>query len=230
MRHRRIKKKGICYPEDQGKERWDFFITMVLLVSCITTPYRIAFGGIEDPLEWAIFNTLIDMLFAVDIIIIFNTAVYDSEYRIIEDRKIIARNYLSFWLWIDLLAIVPFEAFVDQSQGNYQDFTRFIRIGRLYKIIRMTKLLRLLKIVKDRSKFLTYLNEILKIGIGFERLIFFALIFFLMAHIIACIWVISLQFTGEILDKKDANGEAIIDYSNTWMIYASDAQILDQSG
>lgn len=52
----------------------------------------------------------------------------------------------------------------------------------------MTRLVRMLKIVKERNKLVKYLNEILKIGVGFERLLFFILIFFCVCHIVACLW------------------------------------------
>jgi hypothetical protein len=54
---------------------------------------------------------------------------------------------------------------------------RVARIGKLYKIVRMTRMVRMLKIVKERNKLVKYLNELLKIGIGFERLLFIFLIF-----------------------------------------------------
>ena len=57
----------------------------------------------------------------------------------------------------------------------------------------MTKLLRILKIVKERSKLLKYLNELLKIGLGFERLLFFMIIFFILCHFLSCIWIITGQ-------------------------------------
>ena len=62
------------------------------------------------------------------------------------------------------------------------------KIGKMYKIIKMTRLVRMLKIVKDRNKFVKYLNEVLKIGIGFERLLFLMLIFLVLCHIAACLW------------------------------------------
>lgn len=65
---------------------------------------------------------------------------------------------------------------------------RFSRIGKLYKIIRMTKMIRLLKIAKVRNKLVKDLSEILRIGIGFERLLFLLVIFLLMVHVIACFW------------------------------------------
>lgn len=50
MRHRKHKKKCMLYPEDTQKVRWDLFITLILFISCINTPYRIAFGELKDPL------------------------------------------------------------------------------------------------------------------------------------------------------------------------------------
>ena len=61
--------------------------------------------------------------------------------------------------------------------GNYNRLARVSRIGKLYKIIRMTRMVRMLKIVKERNKLVKYMNEILKIGVGFERLIFMMMIF-----------------------------------------------------
>jgi hypothetical protein len=76
----------------------------------------------------------------------------------------------------------------------------------------MTRLLRILKIVKERNKLLKYLNDVLKIGLGFERLFFFIIIFLILAHVTTCIMFISAQFGGEV----DDNG-VITDYSGTWM-------------
>ena len=44
MRFRSDKKQCILYPEDTQKTYWDIFITLILLISCIITPWRIAFG------------------------------------------------------------------------------------------------------------------------------------------------------------------------------------------
>jgi hypothetical protein len=64
----------------------------------------------------------------------------------------------------------------------------------------------MLKVVKQKSKLLAYLNEFLKIGFGFERLFFFFLIFFLMSHLAACLWIIFATL-------YNPNGE----FKGTWM-------------
>jgi hypothetical protein len=98
---------------------------------------------------------------------------------------------------IDLLAIMPFELILQGTTDNYQDIVRFARIGRMYKLIKMIRLIRVLKIVKQRSQLLKYLNDFLKIGLGFERLFFFAIIFMLLGHILTCIWVITAQLQDD---------------------------------
>jgi hypothetical protein len=52
----------------------------VLLISCITTPYRLAFADNQEPLHWTAINYTIDGLFLLDIVLIFNTAFYDPDY------------------------------------------------------------------------------------------------------------------------------------------------------
>jgi len=52
MKHRDDKKDWILYPEDQSKTYWDIYITLILLITCLLTPWRIAFGEEEDPIEW----------------------------------------------------------------------------------------------------------------------------------------------------------------------------------
>ena len=74
---------------------------------------------------------------------------------------------------------------------------RFLRFPKLYKLIKMTRLVRMLKIMKERNKLVKYLGEILRIGVGFERLLFFILIFFILCHIAACFWVLTARFDEE---------------------------------
>jgi hypothetical protein len=33
------------YPEDEMKENWDLLLTLLLIITCILTPYIIAFTG-----------------------------------------------------------------------------------------------------------------------------------------------------------------------------------------
>ncbi len=79
------------------------------------------------------------------------------------------------WFFVDVISIVPFDVIF--MYGSFGKMSRIARIGKLYKIIRMARMVRMLKIVKERNKLVKYLNEILRIGVGFERLMFMMLIF-----------------------------------------------------
>lgn len=53
MYERKEKKMFLFYPEDPCKKYWDFYITIILLISCVITPLRIALGDEKgEPLEW----------------------------------------------------------------------------------------------------------------------------------------------------------------------------------
>jgi hypothetical protein len=44
MRFRQKKSDRLLYPEDTSKVQWDLFIAVILITSCILTPYSIAFN------------------------------------------------------------------------------------------------------------------------------------------------------------------------------------------
>lgn len=193
MYERKNKKMLLLYPEDPIKKYWDFYITIILLISCVITPLRIAQaddGG--EPLEWEIINAFIDSCFGIDIVVVFCSAFYNSEYVIVEDRCQIATDYIKSWFVIDFISIFPTEFFMkgqEKSQAN--DLLRVSKLSRLYRLVKLFKLFRILKIVKDRAKILSYLNEFLKIGLGLERLFFFVIVFMIIIHVISCIWIIT---------------------------------------
>ena len=82
------------------------------------------------------------------------------------------------------------------SSGDYNSLVRMTRIPKLYKLIKISRLVRMLKVVKDRNKLVKQLSEMLKIGVGVERLFFYFLIFFILCHCGACFWILSAKFNN----------------------------------
>ena len=184
------KKCCLVYPESHYKGHWDLFITLILLISCFSTPYIIAFSDVdEQDLGIKIFENVIDFLFLLDVIVIFNTAFYTENFDMIDSRKEIALHYLRGWFLVDLVAILPFDYILALSNFDVK-MVRVVRVGRLYKLVKLTRLLRILKLVKDKNKLMKYLNDLLKVGLGFERLFFFVLISIIIMHIVTCLWII----------------------------------------
>jgi hypothetical protein len=227
MTYRENRKDWIIYPESKFKSAWDLFMTIVLLTTCILTPLDIAFSMevnsdiFDNPVSLAI-----DIFFFFDILIIFNTAFYTVDMDLIDIRKDIAKIYLKGWFSIDLIAIIPFDTILNAS--NFNALSRVARIGRLYKLVKLTRLLRILKILKDKNKFLKYLTDFLKLGLGFERLLFFILIFLLGMHLSACFWLITASFMGQVnniyqdgVDPANPKGveplETLYTFNGTWL-------------
>ena len=83
------KKKHIFYPDDKNRDSYDLFMCIVLLISCLLSPYNIAFVPDLDGAA-RIVGGVIDILFAIEMCVIFNTAIYDENMKFIDDRKKIA--------------------------------------------------------------------------------------------------------------------------------------------
>jgi CRP-like cAMP-binding protein len=135
-------------PVGMWKLLWDAFIGILIMYSVVIIPYRIGFeqppGTVLDTLDWCM-----DILFAIDICMTFNTAVDDPQTDLlIVNRQTIALNYLSFWFWIDVVSTIPFDKLISlfiAGSGSLSSIRliRVIRLTRLIKLVRVAKLSRL---------------------------------------------------------------------------------------
>ena len=107
--------ENLFYPEKGWLINWLIMITLILIFACCLAPFRIAFEKDNSDSNWGYVTVIIDLCFLVDIFIIFNSAVYDDDFNIIENRKEIARNYLSSWFIIDLMSIIPFDVILQMG-------------------------------------------------------------------------------------------------------------------
>lgn len=87
MTHRRNRKSMILYPEDKCKNYWNLFITFILLIVCVQTPLYIAFSDYSNDMSYINFSLAVDVMFLIDMIIIFNSAFYNKDMDIIDSRK-----------------------------------------------------------------------------------------------------------------------------------------------
>ena len=66
----------MIYPNNPKKDMWDLFMTIVLIFTCFITPLNISFSFKGTGIH--IINYSIDLFYLIDIIVIFNTAIYDD--------------------------------------------------------------------------------------------------------------------------------------------------------
>ena len=145
--------KFLLYPNDQRKKVWDFFIGLLLIVTCLTIPAQLAINyDNEETQMWKFFNRAIDVCFGLDIILTFHTAIQVDQCEIVYDKKEIAKLYLKKWFWIDLLVTLPIADLLSlwsQSMKNLAFLAKFIRI---LKVIRLIRLVKLLKVAKEKHR------------------------------------------------------------------------------
>jgi hypothetical protein len=160
-----------------------------------------AFADELDEIKWYVmFNYVIDILFAVDILVNFNSAIVDEEFKIIDDRSVVACTYLKGWFLIDLISIVPFELLTniliesevtdDESVSpKVNQLVRITRISKLYKLVKILKLMRLFKWVKKRKEISKKVLSVVKTGAAIDRVIFFFMTLLIMCHFFGCLWI-----------------------------------------
>ena len=95
-------------------------------------------------------------------ILIFFSAYVDENLKLVDDRVVIFKDYMSGWFLIDLISSLPFSV-IDSGSGRAEDIKQ-LKIVKLYKLVKLVKLLRILKILKEQSKIFKYMDEYFQIS------------------------------------------------------------------
>ena len=136
---------------------WDLGVLLLLLTICTIIPWRLAFDG--ESLNWEITYYLIDVIFGIDIILTFFTSISSKSGMVeIDDKKIIAVNYLKTWFIIDFFSIVPFDTIIRSvtvgssggEEQNVNTLMRTMKLTKIYKLIRLMRLVKIFKVLKNK--------------------------------------------------------------------------------
>jgi Ion transport protein len=114
-----------------------------------------------------------------------------------------------------VISIIPLSEFLETS--DFASLARIARLPKLYRLIRMFKLIRLLKVIKERNTISKYLNEVLKLSVALERLVFFCFMFMILVHITACFWVILSSFEDNEDNLIMRNGLNMLDSNELYV-------------
>ena len=175
----RLRKFHLLSPVGPGVSTWDMFFGLIVLYVMFEIPLRIVFLTGSRPIEDGI-DSFVTVVFTVDIIINFNLVYDDKEnLKVITNRWMIAKRYLTFWFWLDLAATIPYHEIGKQygqsdnsESSKITKFLRFLRLAKVFKAI-------------SRIKSLTT-----KLGLDPMLVEFVALLlqFFYIAHLFGCFW------------------------------------------
>ena len=115
--------------------------------NAFTLPIELAF---EPEVSKSTFNTilnsLIDLIFCIDILIVFRTITTGEDGEAVTDQKTIAIKYLKGSFWVDLLSTVP----LDSLAGLFLNETTAVRF-KIFGCLKLIRIVRLNRIIRDLS-------------------------------------------------------------------------------
>ena len=194
----------LIYPEDSFKELfWDVLLSLILLLTCILTPFTLAFSDQVSEIEWYVaLEWTIDALFLIDIFINFNTAYYRDDFEMETDRRVIAYNYVTGWFFVDFISILPFDLMAPSDGGgeggdNLNQVVRLSKVSKIYRLVKIMRLVRLLRIMRRRKQLFKGMKQIVADGAIQERLSYFTMLLIIICHFLSCGWIYVAKLTWE---------------------------------
>lgn len=118
------------------KTTWDWVILILTFYTAIMVPYNVSFKTKQNNIAWLVLDSVVDVIFLVDIVLNFHTTFVGPGGEVISDPKLIRMNYLKTWFVIDLLSCLPYDiinAFenvdeVSDCSLSLKDYFNFRRI------------------------------------------------------------------------------------------------------
>uniref|UniRef100_A0A674MHF3 Potassium voltage-gated channel subfamily H member 5-like n=1 Tax=Takifugu rubripes TaxID=31033 RepID=A0A674MHF3_TAKRU len=154
------------------KTTWDWVILILTFYTAIMVPYNVSFKTKQNNLAWLVVDSVVDVIFLVDIVLNFHTTFVGPAGEVISDARLIRMNYLKTWFVIDLLSCLPYDvinAFEHVDDG----------LSSLFSSLKVIRLLRLGRVARKLDHYLEY---------GAAVLVLLVCVFGLVAHWLACIW------------------------------------------
>ncbi|NWU23657.1 KCNH1 protein, partial [Dyaphorophyia castanea] len=187
------------------KTTWDWIILILTFYTAILVPYNVSFKTKQNNVAWLVVDSIVDVIFLVDIVLNFHTTFVGPAGEVISDPKLIRMNYLKTWFVIDLLSCLPYDVInafenVDEvtameEEGCLSDFCKCLCSeawsqgalpGRNYSLadslfssLKVVRLLRLGRVARKLDHYIEY---------GAAVLVLLVCVFGLAAHWLACIW------------------------------------------
>ncbi|XP_076887686.1 potassium channel AKT2/3-like [Bidens hawaiensis] len=124
----------IISPMDSKYRYWQTLMVVMVAYSAWTYPFEVAFlkSSAHTHKQLYIADTIVDLFFAVDIVLTFFVAYVDpTTHLLVRDPKSIATRYLSTWFVMDLASTLPFELISYLFTGKHRMSLPYIVLGLL---------------------------------------------------------------------------------------------------
>ncbi len=152
----KLQKPIIISPESNFRLAWDTVVGILVVYYTIIVPVRVAFDSAKPTKEETVLDMFFNVIFIIDIVLNFRTAV-KLEGVLIQDPVKIRNSYLKSWFLIDFFSTVPVDLiFVvgneDKVGTEASQINKLLRLLRIFKLLRMMKLTRILARIERYAK------------------------------------------------------------------------------
>ncbi|XP_029554566.1 potassium voltage-gated channel subfamily H member 1-like isoform X1 [Salmo trutta] len=175
------------------KTTWDWVILILTFYTAIMVPYNVSFKTKQNNVTWLVVDSIVDVIFLVDIVLNFHTTFVGPAGEVISDPKLIRMNYLKTWFVIDLLSCLPYDVInaFENVDENWNRRAVTQGISSLFSSLKVVRLLRLGRVARKLDHYIEY---------GAAVLVLLVCVFGLAAHWLACIWYSIGDY--EVLDEE----------------------------
>ena len=148
----------VIFPWNKYYKCWWGMTVVAATFTVFLITYQIAFmpGGLKPYADApSIIEYVLVAIFALDILINFNLAYYDERDEIVHDRASIARNYLRFMFWVDLIGVFPFYLVALAAAGALGEdttLTQYLALLKLFKMVRLHRMKQLFDILQYSTR------------------------------------------------------------------------------
>ena len=166
------------------------FFWNLLIMTCVGyimtfMPYYMVFE--HETTFQNVLEILLNLIFIIDMIMMFFTAFYNKKNTLVVDHKKIVMNYICGYFAIDLLTSIPFGLiFQNNSNAKTGNANKILSLLKLPKLIRMIKLAKIIK-VKEALKG-TRIGYYFRINGGFLKVCGLGLVTLIILHLGTCLW------------------------------------------
>ncbi|OMJ80536.1 hypothetical protein SteCoe_19178 [Stentor coeruleus] len=193
---------GILFHPRRGfKAYWNILMSFILFYSIIISPYALAFNYTKNCNNWCSFDLMTDFILLIDVLLKFNTAVYDWDKTLIKSHKEIATHYIKTWFFFDLASALPYELISFENDYQQTDLHIINIITRLLygkKMFIAARFLRLFKIISSFKycKLIKRLQNYMMLSHSTMRLIQALAKILISVHIMACFWAMAAKLSN----------------------------------
>ncbi|NP_001312582.1 potassium channel AKT2/3-like [Nicotiana tabacum] len=171
-------KGKIITPMDSRYRCWETLMVVMVAYSAWVCPFEIAFMRSNPNRALYFADNVVDLFFAVDIILTFFVAYIDTTTQLlVRGRRRIATRYTSTWFMMDVASTVPFDLLALIFTGKHQ-------IGISYSVLGMLRFWRLRRV----KQFFTRLEKDMRFSYFWVRCARLLFVTLLTVHCAGCLY------------------------------------------